>query len=133
MKLLAIFLLVISISVKLEAAKKNSGKLTTRFVKIPTSLKGFNYETLLKIKQKLGENKWVRLKHLFLLNPHLPFLAFTGQDITTDDIYNWPSWLKPASGEEGQLNKTEPSFHPPLAKAFYLRRLQSTKCRQCER
>ena len=61
---------------------------------MPAIFKGFTWDKLLKLKKKLGENKWIRLKHLFLLNPHLPVLVLAGQDVTQDDIVNVPNWMQ---------------------------------------
>ena len=34
------------------------------------------------------------MKHLFLLNPHIPVLVLTGHDVSKDDIINVPSWMQ---------------------------------------
>ncbi len=98
MKVILIFALISAFA--LAEGRKKAGNFATRFVKIPTSLQGFNYDKLIELKKRLGENKWVRLKHLFLLNPHLPILALTGHHVTLDDVTHWPSWMSPPSEEE---------------------------------
>ncbi len=69
-------------------------------VKLPGFFKGFVLEKLLALKEKLGLVKWGKLKHLFLLNPHIPFLLLAGKPITQDDVHRWPSGTKPTPKPE---------------------------------
>ena len=96
MKRLILFLLLLVFGVFLisECKAKKKKHSFANFVRMPAIFKGFTWDKLLKLKKKLGENKWIRLKHLFLLNPHLPVLVLAGQDVTQDDIVNVPNWMQ---------------------------------------
>ena len=93
MKKLTIFIFLIvgfSIIVQCESKKRSS----SWFVRLPSVMKGFTWEKLIELKKTIGDNKWVRLKHLFLLNPHIPVLVLTGHNVSKDDIINVPSWMQ---------------------------------------
>jgi hypothetical protein len=82
-----------------SGSSKKKSSLFSKWVKVPHSIRGFTFDKLLAMKKKLGENKWARLKHLFLLNPHLPLLALGGHHITQDDVHHKPEWMKPNDDE----------------------------------
>ena len=93
MKKLTIFIFLIvgfSIIVQCESKKRSN----SWFVRLPSVMKGFTWEKLIELKKTIGDNKWVRLKHLFLLNPHIPVLVLTGHNVSKDDIINVPSWMQ---------------------------------------
>ena len=86
-----------------EPIKAQKSGFFSKFTKLPQKIKGFTLEKLESLKKAVGENKWVRLKHLFILNPHLPIMALAGHDISKDDIEVWPEWMKPNATENAEL------------------------------
>ena len=51
-----------------------------QWIKIPSKIKGLTLQKLQSLKQKLGENRFVRLKHLFLINPQMAMQVLAGHE-----------------------------------------------------
>ena len=79
-----------------NSVQSKNQEIEFKKVRLPGFFKGFVLEKLLALKKKLGIVKWGKLKHLFLLNPHLPLLLLAGKPITQNDVHRWPSGTKPA-------------------------------------
>ena len=95
--------------------KKVTSPAVANLVKMPNSVKGFNWDRLKALKEKIGEHRWVKLKHLFLLNPHLPVLLLTGQGISKDDIINPPSWMVDGNEEGSENEPSKPEDEKPVS------------------
>ena len=91
---LFIFLIIGFSIIILQCESKRKKSKNSWFVRLPSVMRGFTWEKLIELKKTIGDNKWVRLKHLFLLNPHIPVLVLTGHDVSKDDIINVPSWMQ---------------------------------------
>ena len=78
-----------------------SNQLRFKKVKLPNWIRGFTLKHLIALKEKLGNVKWMKLKHLFILNPHLPFLLMAGKNVTEDDVHRWPPGIGPTEITEG--------------------------------
>ena len=115
--LLAIGLVLVN-GMKNEKATNRAG---ANLVKMPNSVKGFNWDRLKALKEKIGEHRWVKLKHLFLLNPHLPVLLLTGQGISKDDIVNLPSWMVDDSEEGSENEPSKPEVEVPVSSTLVMK------------
>ena len=101
--------------------KKVTSPAVANLVKMPNSVKGFNWDRLKALKEKIGEHRWVKLKHLFLLNPHLPVLLLTGQGISKDDIVNLPSWMVEDNEEVSESEPSKPEDEVPVSSTLVMK------------
>ena len=109
MKKICILLVLLSVLYYVDGGKSNHFRF--KKVKLPNFIRGFTLKQLVALKEKLGNVKWMKLKHLFILNPHLPFLLLAGKNVTEDDVNRWPPGIGPTEiTEEGKDSFTH-HFH----------------------
>ncbi len=79
-----------------------------------SNLANLAVEAVQSIKDKLNQSQWMKLKHLFLTNPHLPLILLSGQQLTYDDVVNKPEWL----AEELGIQITTTTESPETTTSF---------------